>query len=150
MKISESLETVATPEDEANEIRVEFQAILNEAGVTVDELEVLPERAIKSSGKTARTSIYGFVIPKMENGEYDAEKVDVALRKAHRLISEWLAQKEADGQLVDVDQHSDVGGGRKFSTRLYPVFLTKSTYIKVPSIHLTVTIGNKVDASAAN
>jgi hypothetical protein len=148
MKINELLEAVSIPKDEADEIRTEFRSILKDTGVTVDDLKVSPERAIKSRGKIARTAICGYVIPKIKNGEYDADEAEIALRLAHRLISKWLAQKEAGGQPVDVDQSSDVGEGHKFSTRPYRIW-AGSKYIEVPGFRVSVSIANKADTRTA-
>lgn len=142
-------EAVVTPKSVTNKLREEFQSLLDDAGVMDYGLRVSPRRTNKLKGIDASTTIYGFVIPNINNGEYDADEVDIALRLAHRLISKWLVQKEADGQLVDVDQHSDVGGGRKFSMEPYRIWVD-SKYIKVPGFHVSVAIAKKKDTSATN
>jgi hypothetical protein len=147
MKINELLEATVTPEDEANEISKEFYALLDDAGVIPDQLEVIPVQDIKSGGKITRTGIYGYVVPKIKNGRYDADEADIALRLAYRLISKWLTQKEADGHLVNVGQHSDVGHGRKFLTRPY-YFWSDPKHFVVPSFHLDVSIASKSNTSA--
>jgi hypothetical protein len=148
MKINELLEAAVTPEDEANKLIAEFRALLKKVGVTADQLKFLHAIDIKSKGKNASTAIYSFVIPKIKNGEYDADEAEIALRLAHRMISRWLAQKEAGGQPVIVSKNSDVGGGRKFSTDLYRVW-SRSKYIDVPSFYVGVYIANKTGTSAA-
>jgi hypothetical protein len=145
MKIDDLLEGVVTPEDEANTLSNELQAILDDVGVAAyGGIRVSAELANESMGMPAGTFIYTPVIPEIKNGEYDADEADVALRLAHRLINKWLAQKEADGQFVVVSEGSDVGGGNKFSTYPYSVW-TGAKHIDVPGFHMAVTIANKED-----
>jgi hypothetical protein len=150
MKINELLEAVDTPEGEANKLHAEFQEILDDAGVAAYRLNYVTKRDNKSKGTSVRTVIHGFIIPKIENDEYDADEAEITLRLAHRLISKWLDQKEADGQSVRVNHYSsDVGEGRKFSTRLHTIW-TGSNHIEVPSFYVTVSIVSKEDTSMAN
>jgi hypothetical protein len=145
MKINELLEAAATPEDEANKIRAEFRELLKDAGVTTfREINVSTEYINTSNGTIAGTSIYNIIIPEINvvNGEYDADEADIALRLAYRLISKWLDQKEADGQHIITEGYSDVGGGRKFSTKSYPIG-TGSKVIDVPGFRVAVIIANK-------
>jgi hypothetical protein len=147
MKVNELLEAVVTPEDEAKKLLAEFRALLKKAGVTAEKLEVLPACAIESNCKNFNTGIYSVVVPNVKNDKYDADEAEIALRLAHRLISKWLAQKEAGGQPVIARTDSDVGDGRKFSTRPYNVW-AGSKYVEVPSIFVTVYIANKTGTSA--
>jgi hypothetical protein len=147
MKVNELLEAVATPEDKANKIREEFRTLLKDAGVVANLLDVSYKHANKSKGTIARTSIFSIVIPKIENDEYDADEAEIALRLAHRLISKWLDKKEADGQSVDVDRYSDVGGGHKFSTEPYRIWKAGPKCIIIPSIFVTVSIADKEDTA---
>jgi hypothetical protein len=145
MKINELLEAVVIPGGEADKIRREFRALLDDAGVTVDFLQV------KHNHTNESDSIYIFtiVIPKIKNGEYDADEAEITLRLAHRLISKWLDQKEANGQRVDVGQLSKVGNGRKFSTQINRI-QTGSEVIDVPGFTVVVSIADKADTGAAN
>jgi hypothetical protein len=148
MKVNELLEEVLTPKEKADKIYSELQAIFNDADVIPTRLSVLPISAISPNGTTPSTSIFSIVIPKIKNGEYDADEANFSLRLAHRLISRWLAQKEADGQSITVGYASNVGGGRTFSTRSERIW-TGSKRIKVPSFYVAVSIDSKEDTSAA-
>jgi hypothetical protein len=148
MKINELQEAAATPKNEANKLRNEFQAILDDAGVAIPGLRILSERINESTGKFVRIGIYGSAVPKIKNGEYDPDEADIALRLAHRLISKWLAQKEADGHHVTVGKDSDVGGGNKFSAFPYSVW-TGSKDIDAPGFRVSVSISSKTNTRAA-
>jgi hypothetical protein len=149
MKINDMLEATPTPEDETNKIYEELLALLKDAGATIGVLDVSSKCAIKSKSAFIHTDIFGFVTPEMENGKYDADEAEIALRLAHRLISKWLAQKEASGQHINVNRYSNVGGGYKFSTQPYPIW-TGSKYVVVPSIRVEVSIVSKEDTSTTN
>jgi hypothetical protein len=148
MKISETLVAVATPKNEPAKLITELLALLKDAGVTAYALNHVDKCDIKLKNTIICTSIYGSAAPKIKNSEYDADEAEITLRLAHRLISRWLDKKEADGQPVDVSNNSDVGGGRKFSTRPYRIW-TGSKYIEVPSFRLEFSITDKEYACAA-
>jgi hypothetical protein len=142
MKINELLEAAITPKDEVNKIRAEFQSLLDKAGVMADLLDV----SYNHPNKPKSIAIFSIVIPKIEkNGKYDADEAEITLRLAHRLISKWLAQKEADGQLVYVGRLSKVGDGRKFSTGPYNVW-KNNIRLEVPGFIVEAYIANKEDA----
>jgi hypothetical protein len=145
MKINELLEGVVTSKDDSNMLRAEFQELLDYAGVTAFGT-YFSYRLAKKPNSIAIGSI---VIPKIENGEYDADEANLSLRLAHRLISKWLAQKEANGQSVTVDRDSDVGGGRKFSTHPQRIWVG-SEHIEGSCVIVSVTIANKADTAPAS
>jgi hypothetical protein len=148
MKINELLEATSTPEDEAKKLLAEFRALLDNAGVKTYGLNFSTEHANKSEGTIGHTTIFSFIIPEVENGEYDADEANLSLRLAHRLISKWLNQKEANGQPVIVSGGSDVGGGRKFSPRPHFIW-AGSKYVEGSSIYVAVSIAHK-NTGAAN
>lgn len=147
MQVSELLEAVSIPKDEANELRAELRALLKEAGVSVEELRVDAERAIKSKGKIARTSFGGYVIPKLVKGEYDEDEAQIGLRLAHRLITKWLAAKEAAGQVVSISQHSGVGGVHLFKPEPKRLWRDGGNF-NVPSFYMSFSIGRRADERA--
>jgi hypothetical protein len=150
MKINELLESeaVVTTKDETNKLFEEFLELLKDVEVTIYGLRVLPKCDNKSDGRITQTEIYSVITPKIENDEYDADEVNITLRLAHRLISKWLDQKEANGQRVEVGRLSKVGESRKFSTQLHCI-LTGSKDIYVPGFVVDVSIANKEETSTS-